>query len=85
MFLALFFPRLDSVRDEQKCSGGFDNSDQKGMLYGDIGESLELQPIQNPYYDKEVKVTSLNSKVTSSPDPNDIEAITTTKNIYYDI
>ena len=41
--------------------------------------------IQNPYYDKEVKVTGLNSKVTSSPDPNDIEAITTTKNIYYDI
>ena len=68
--------------DGQQRLQGPHNNGEHGLAYGEDGESIEFQTIQNPYYEQDVKIIE---KVTSSPNANDIEAVTATKNIYYDI
>ena len=71
--------------DDHQSYQGHTVRGESGMLYGDVCENIEFQSIRNPYYDSEIKVNELSAIATSSPTTNDIEAITTTNNIYYDL
>ena len=74
-----------SGTDAQQGLEGPNKSGEHGLVYGEVTESIEIQPIQNPYYDTDIEISGMPEKVTSSPDANDIETVTATKNIYYDI
>ena len=74
---------FSSGTDAQQGIQGPHNTGEHGLLYGEVGESIEFQTIQNPYYDSDIKISELPERVY--PDANDIDAVTGTKNIYYDI
>ena len=74
---------FSSGTDAQQSFQGPHSTGEHGLLYGEVSESIEFQTIQNPYYDSDIQISNLHERV--SPDANDIDAVTATKNIYYDI
>ena len=57
---------------------------ETGNVYGALDEDLELQTIDNPYYDGEGGMVFENNSVQGrNVNPGDQEIITRTSNIYY--
>ena len=62
-----------------------DVKDDDGLIYGDENDESELQNVQNPYYHGNVRIVDLHATASDSPSSNQTEAITLTKNVYYEL
>ena len=60
------------------------SAENLGDIYGDVNDNLELQVVENPYYECEEE-TNRNQNRISSPDRNNTEVITSRQNDYYEI
>ena len=55
-----------------------------GDVYGNVNDDLELQVVENPYYDQEVETSQGNIRIPST-NTNDVEMITSRQNDYYEM